>query len=158
MAKKKAKPVENVVEKASKAFVLLSGSANSLIALQWAKKYYEEVHAITFNYKKNLENEVFTARINAKKIGVASHTIVNIPDILKADQDGYVYMRDMVFLNIAGNHALAIDCDTLVVGIQKCNYESLQMDAISQAYPFNIQAPLIYMDDEEVAKFAQDME
>jgi len=128
----------------SKALVVLSGGQDSTTCLFWAVKHYDEVHAITFNYGQKHNREIKSAEQVAFIAGVESHTIVDIPDILKSRSplldksvtletyDNYeemdaiigdrveltfVPMRNAFFLTLAANYAVAMNCFTLVTGV-----------------------------------------
>ena len=128
----------------SKALVVLSGGQDSTTCLFWAKKHFDEVHAITFNYGQKHSKEIKSAEQVAFIAGVESHTIVDVPDILKSRSplldksvtletyDNYeemdsiigdrveltfVPMRNAFFLTLAANYAVAIDCFDLVTGV-----------------------------------------
>jgi len=128
----------------SKALVVLSGGQDSTTCLFWAVKHYDEVHAITFNYGQKHNREIKSAEQVAFIAGVESHTIVDVPDILKSRSplldksvtletyDNYeemdaiigdrveltfVPMRNAFFLTLAANYAVAMNCFTLVTGV-----------------------------------------
>lgn len=130
--------------KPSKVMVVLSGGQDSTTCLYWAKKNFDEVHAITFNYGQKHAIELKAASRVAKLAGVASHQFVNIPSLLKgrsplvnpaetleqyedyATMDKiigdrveltFVPMRNAFFLTVAANYALEKDCYDLVTGV-----------------------------------------
>lgn len=54
-----------------KALVVLSGGADSTTALYWAKKEFDEVEAVFFNYgSRQNKTEIIYARKSCKKLGV----------------------------------------------------------------------------------------
>ncbi|CAB4133815.1 COG0603 Predicted PP-loop superfamily ATPase [uncultured Caudovirales phage] len=128
----------------SKVMVVLSGGQDSTTCLFWAKKHFDEVHAITFDYGQKHSLEIQSAEQVAFIAGVKSHQIVSVPDILKSrsplvdktatletydnfeQMDGiigdrveltFVPMRNAFFLTIAANYALEKDCFDLVTGV-----------------------------------------
>lgn len=127
-----------------KALVVLSGGQDSTTCLAWARRYYQEVHAITFNYGQKHFRELGAAVDVARLLGVASHECINMPPILKstsplvnsaaplekytdyASMDAiignrvektFVPMRNALFLTLAANHALHLGVRTLVTGV-----------------------------------------
>jgi 7-cyano-7-deazaguanine synthase len=140
------------IAKASKAIVVLSGGQDSTTCLFWAKKYYDEIHAITFDYGQRHRIEIDSAIKVAQLAGVESHEIIKVPDCLKSsspltstndletydnsDQmDGvignrrettFVAMRNALFLTIAANRAEALGVDNIVTGV--CQMDTANYD------------------------------
>jgi 7-cyano-7-deazaguanine synthase len=126
-----------------KAMVVLSGGQDSTTCLFWAKRNFGEVHAVTINYGQRHLLELQAAIKVAKMAGVASHSVVNVPGILKSASPltsenpleeytdfesmdriigdrvelTFVPLRNAFFLTLAANYALAVDCYHLVVGV-----------------------------------------
>lgn len=178
-----------------KALVILSGGQDSTVCLYWAKKHYKEVHAITFNYGQKHSEELIAARRIVKMAGIASHTIINVPEILKSrspllDKSAtletyenfeqmdevigdrleltFVPMRNAFFLTVAANHAIAMDCYNVVIGVCEADnanypdcrkeYIEAQEQAINKSLGitnFKIETPLIDLTKEESVKLAK---
>lgn len=146
----------------SKALVILSGGQDSTTCLFWAKKHFCEVHALTFNYGQRHAIEIEAAIKVAEMAGVASHEIVDIPDILVSSspltssnqlelysspeqmeevignrrEDTFVPMRNALFLTIAANRAEAIGAKVLVTGVcqmDNANYDDCREEFINAA-------------------------
>jgi len=126
-----------------KALVILSGGQDSTTCLFWAKQFFDEVHAVTFDYGQRHSIEIDAAVKVASMAGVASHEIVRIPGILKstspltsdAELERYenaaqmaetigdrveltfVPMRNTLFFTVAMNRAVALGASHLVTGI-----------------------------------------
>lgn len=127
-----------------KALVILSGGQDSTTCLWWAKKYFDEVEAITFDYGQRHRLEIVCARAVAKLAGVTQHELCTLGPILAGksplinpDQplEGYtdfasmdktigdrieltfVPMRNALFLTLAANRAACRGIKTIVTGV-----------------------------------------
>lgn len=126
-----------------KALVILSGGQDSTTCLFWAKKQFEELHAISFDYGQRHIIELESAKKVAELAGVVTHHIVNVQGCLEStspltsdneleqydsfeqmdDVIGdrveltFVPMRNVLFFTVAVNRAIALDCRNLVTGI-----------------------------------------
>ena len=127
----------------TKALVVLSGGQDSTTCLFWAKKQFDEVHAITFDYGQRHGIEIDAAGKVAEMAGVASHEVINVPNCLVstsplissadleqyADHDSmaetigdrveltFVPMRNTLFMTIAFNRAVKLGCTEVITGI-----------------------------------------
>jgi 7-cyano-7-deazaguanine synthase len=127
----------------TKALVILSGGQDSTTCLFWAKKNFDEVHAVTFDYGQRHSIEIEAARIVANMANASTHEVVHVPGILRSTSpltsaaalekyDNYeqmdsiiqdrveltfVPMRNTLFFTLAMNRAVDLKCDNLVTGI-----------------------------------------
>lgn len=133
------------IREKTKALVILSGGQDSTTCLAWAKKTFDEVHAITFNYGQTHQLELSAAAKVAAMIGVESHTFVTSEAILVGTSplvsgqdnleqykdaqslpDGvektFVPCRNQFFITVAANHAFKLGCTNLVTGVCQADY------------------------------------
>jgi 7-cyano-7-deazaguanine synthase len=143
-----------------KAMVVLSGGQDSTTSLFWARHYYEEVHALTFDYGQKHRIEIEAAMKVASLARVASHEIVRVAGIMKSRSPlvdcnvpletysdyqtmdkvignrvelTFVPMRNAFFLTLAANRALYLDCYELVTGVcqmDNANYPDCRNDFV----------------------------
>lgn len=136
----------------TKALVILSGGQDSTTCLFWAKRYFDEVHAITFDYGQRHILEIDAAKKIAALANVVSHEIIEVPNCLisispltsnnalehyeNAEQMEavigsrreltFVPMRNALFLTIAANRGEALGVPNLVTGV--CQMDNANYD------------------------------
>lgn len=132
------------IAKHEKALVILSGGQDSTTALFWAKRHFQEVHAVTFDYGQTHCEEITAAQRVACLADVATHHFVKLGPILESTspltnpqqpmeqynsfegmqeiigarvEKTFVPMRNALFLVLAANRAVATGCGAIVTGI-----------------------------------------
>ena len=186
----------------TKALVVLSGGQDSTTCLYIAKQEFDEVYAVSFDYGQKHKIELESARKIAEMAGVA-HEIIDVRHVLESMSPlttsaailekydnatqmdevignrvelTFVPMRNMLFLTIAANHAVALGCSHIYTGICQqdnanypdCteNFRQLMEDTINISLgrnPFNpaekltIAAPLMYLSKAESVHLAHSM-
>lgn len=171
-----------------KAIILLSGGQDSTTCLYWAKKQFEEVHAIGFNYGQKHIRELE----QAKKIASNTNTdykVFNIEGLLAAssltdntDHNGQSYInkelpasftagRNLLFLSIAGSYAASLGINDIITGVCQTDYSGYPdcrrntIDALQLslslglgAGDIRIHTPLMYLTKAETWKLAKDLD
>lgn len=126
----------------TKALVILSGGQDSTTCLYWAKQFYDEVHALTFDYNQRHRCEVDAARKITMMAGVLSHKVLTLGHVLGGSspltnvaksvasyktaeelpgglEDTFVPARNLLFISIAANQAYILGCDAIVLGVSQ---------------------------------------
>lgn len=143
------------------ALVVLSGGQDSTTCLFWAKQFFDEVHAVTFDYAQRHSREIDAALKVAELAGVASHSVLKVGPLLggrspltNADENletyksfeemdavigdrvelTFVPMRNAFFLTLAANVAVVRDVFDLVTGVcqqDNANYPDCRQSFIT---------------------------
>ncbi len=145
----------------SKALVILSGGQDSTTCLFWAKKNYDEVCAITFDYGQRHRVELEAACRVATLAGVC-HEIIHVMGCLRSTspllsaknlkqyedyasmisevgervEATFVPMRNLFFIVTAANYAISTGCKGIVLGVSEAdsaNYPDCTSDFIRVA-------------------------
>ncbi|RUR77037.1 7-cyano-7-deazaguanine synthase [Chlorogloeopsis fritschii PCC 6912] len=127
-----------------KCLVILSGGQDSTTCLAIASQQFDEVHAVTFEYGQRHAIELESADAVARTLSVTSHEVIKLGAILKGTSplvskypvstyttpdevpDGvaatFVPSRNALFLTIASNRAIALECSTIFTGVSQTDY------------------------------------
>lgn len=179
-----------------KALVVLSGGQDSTTCAYWARGHFDEVHAITFDYNQTHALELEAARQIGQLVGVKSHEFLRLGKVLKSTsplvdpaqpletysnyqemdqiigdrvEKTFVPMRNALFLVLAANHAVHLDCYTLITGVCqadnanypdcRANFIHLMGITINEALGisgFRIETPLMDLSKSESICLMQD--
>jgi 7-cyano-7-deazaguanine synthase len=123
----------------SKAVVVLSGGQDSTTCLYWAKKHFDKLYAITFDYNQRHRVEIDAAKKIAATAGVVHHQVTELGPVLlgasplisssKLEQYAdaaslpgglektFVPGRNLLFLTLAANYAYSVGCTDVVTGV-----------------------------------------
>lgn len=124
--------------KDSKAIVLFSGGQDSTTCLYWAKKRFDKVYAISFDYGQKHSNEVDVARSIAQQANVEfmvldAHYISQLSinaltdTSLEMDENNncpntFVPGRNLFFLSMAAVFAFEHDVQHIVTGVSQTDF------------------------------------
>ena len=175
--------------KDAKCLVILSGGQDSTTCLYWAREHFAEIHTVTFDYGQRHSIEIESAGRIARLARVASHETIDIRGIMKsasplvdtdipvgryesaADLPGgveatFIPCRNILFLTIAANRAVAKGVSDLVLGVSAVDYGGypdcrpefvrLQEEALRAGLEMDmkIHAPLISMSKKDTVLLA----
>jgi 7-cyano-7-deazaguanine synthase len=132
------------LEAESRALVVFSGGQDSTTCLFWALSKFKSVSTISFDYGQKHLTELDSAQKICALAGV-DYDLIKIPNILRSSspltdhdanldlyedidqikpglQNTFVPGRNILFLTIAGNVALAKNCAHIVIGVCQEDY------------------------------------
>lgn len=131
-------------EKVSKALVILSGGQDSTTCLAIARRDFNEVHGITFNYQQRHSIELESAIAVSKALAINSHEIINIGSVFKSEsplvsdnflgqynsvtelpqeiEPTFIPGRNILFLTIAANRAYALEITDIFLGVCETDF------------------------------------
>lgn len=174
--------------KKNKAIVLLSGGQDSTTCLYWAKKNFNEVYAIGFDYgqmhKIELEKateiaaitEVSYKVLNVKGLlansSLTNHTDHNEKSYLNSSLPAsFTSGRNLLFLTIAASMGAELGIQDIVTGVCQTDYsgypdcrkstiDSLQttLSLGMGAGDYRIHTPLMYLTKAETWKLAKELD
>lgn len=171
-----------------KAIVLLSGGQDSTTCLYWAKKEFNNVQAIGFDYGQMHSQELKQAKVICKKAEV-KYKIFNVKNLLahssltehsNHNEASYINKdlpasftagRNILFLTIAASYRAEIGAGDLITGVCQTDYSGYPdcrkttMDSLQTtlslgigAGDFRIHTPLMYLNKAQTWKMAKDLE
>ena len=153
----------------NKALVVFSGGQDSTTCLFWAKKHFEEVHAICFRYGQKHEQEVVYAQRIAERADVP-FTVLDLSFIsqlavncsltnqaITMDRDKpadtppntFVPGRNLFFLSVAAVYAREHDIMNIVTGVSQTDFSGYPDCRVSFVRSLNVSLNLA-MDEQFV--------
>ncbi len=174
------------MNKGNSALVVLSGGQDSTTALYWAKKRYEKVVAVSFDYGQRHRIELECAKKIAEMAGV-EHEIIDAkfinalaPSALTRDSidvacpagqlpTTFVDGRNLFFLSMAAVYAKQLGINVLVTGVCQTDYsgypdcrrqfiDSLEVTlALAMEYPIYIVTPMMNITKADEVLMAYDL-
>lgn len=170
-----------------KALVVLSGGQDSVTCLYWARKYYDEVEAITFAYGQKHSVEVHCAqevclRLDTKQTIVDisflkklnDSAMVHSGDVTKTLPNGlptsFVPNRNATMLTLSHMYAQKIEAEAVITGVCQTDYSGYpdcRRDFVNEMEralnlgsqtAIKIITPLMYLNKAETFKMAQDLD
>jgi len=152
----------------SKALVVYSGGQDSTTCLFWAKKHFDEVLAIAFNYGQRHISELTAATRIAGEANVNLKIFeTNQPD--HRPPNTLVEGRNMLFLTYAAVYAKANGISNIITGVGQADYSGYpdcrnefilslnQTLNLSMDYEYHIHTPLMWLDKSEIWQLADEL-
>ncbi|UZW86705.1 7-cyano-7-deazaguanine synthase QueC [Staphylococcus lugdunensis] len=123
----------------NKAIVVFSGGQDSTTCLFYAKKHFDEVELVTFNYGQRHNTEIEVAKSIAHEQGLAHHILDMsllsqlTPNALtqhdmkiETNDDGmpntFVPARNLLFLSFAGALAYQLNAKHIIIGVCETDF------------------------------------
>ncbi|WP_145471368.1 7-cyano-7-deazaguanine synthase QueC [Staphylococcus pettenkoferi] len=161
-----------------KAIVVFSGGQDSTTCLFWAKKHFEHVELVTFQYGQRHDKEIEVAETIAKEQGLKHHLLDMsllsqlTPNALTQhdmdiEQEGdempntFVPARNLLFLSFAGALAYQLNAKNIITGLCETDFsgypdcrdsfiKSMNVTlSLSMDKDFVIHTPLMWLDKKE---------
>ena len=161
-----------------KAIVVFSGGQDSTTCLFWAKKHFEHVELVTFQYGQRHDKEIEVAEAIAKEQGLKHHVLDMsllsqlTPNALTQhdmdiEQEGdempntFVPARNLLFLSFAGALAYQLNAKNIITGLCETDFsgypdcrdsfiKSMNVTlSLSMDKDFVIHTPLMWLDKKE---------
>jgi 7-cyano-7-deazaguanine synthase len=155
-----------------KALILFSGGQDSTTCLYWAKKNFNEVYAIGFNYGQKHKIELEAAQKICDKENI-SYKVFNVEDLLNVNNETNLRItegRNTLFLTIAGVYAKSLNITDLVTGTCQMDFndypdcrrkfiDSIQLTlSLGLDIDFRIHTPLMYLTKAETWRMANELD
>ncbi len=124
-----------------KAFVVLSGGQDSTTCLFWAKKRFETIVAVSFDYNQRHKLELDCAESICRKYGIEHHVLdlnllnqlstnaltrseIKVDKIVNTNSlpNTFVDGRNMLFLTFTAVMAKQRDINTIITGVSQSDY------------------------------------
>lgn len=168
----------------NKAVVVFSGGQDSTTCLLWALTKFDEVHAVTFDYKQRHSTEIESAKNICKDFEVEHHildmTLLNqltesalTRDIAIDESDNipntFVPGRNLIFLSFATILAHQIGAKNIVTGVCETDFSGYPdcredfIKSLNQSLnlaidtEFKIHTPLMYLTKAQTWALADDL-
>jgi len=171
----------------NKALVVYSGGQDSTTCLYWAKKNFESVEAIAFNYGQRHLTEITAAKEIAAKAevsltifnldlmsGVSHNSLTDPAMTVELSEDDrppntLVEGRNMLFLTYTAIFAKTNGINNLITGVGQADFSGYpdcrnefilslnQTLNLSMDYEYTIHTPLMWLDKTAVWKMADDL-
>lgn len=155
----------------NKAIILFSGGQDSTTCLYWAKKKFDKVYAIGFNYGQKHKIELEAAKKICKRENI-NYKIYNVEELLNVNNETDLRItegRNTLFITIAGIYAKSLGISDLITGTCQMDFndypdcrrkfiDSIQLTlSLGIDTDFRIHTPLMYLDKSQTWKMAKDL-
>jgi 7-cyano-7-deazaguanine synthase len=153
------------------AVILFSGGQDSTTCLYWAKKKFNKIYAVGFDYGQKHKVELEAAQKICDKENI-NYKIFNIEDLLKTNNSTNLRLtegRNILFITIAGIYAKGLGITDLITGTCQMDFQdypdcrrkfidSVQLTlSLGMDIDFIIHTPLMYLTKAETWKMAKDL-
>lgn len=155
----------------NKAVILFSGGQDSTTCLYWAKKRFNEVHAVGFDYGQKHKIELKAAQKICDSENI-NYKIFKVEDLLNVNNETNLRItegRNTLFITIAGIYAKSLGINDLITGTCQMDFndypdcrrkfiDSIQLTlSLGIDTDFRIHTPLMYLTKAETWKMANDL-
>lgn len=154
-----------------KAVILFSGGQDSTTCLYWAKKKFDKIYAVGFDYgqKHKVELEAAQKICDSENI---NYKIFKIEDLLKTNNSTNLRLtegRNSLFITIAGIYAKGLNITDLITGTCQMDFQdypdcrrkfidSIQLTlSLGMDVDFLIHTPLMYLTKAETWRMAKEL-
>lgn len=151
--------------------ILFSGGQDSTTCLYWAKKRFNKIYAVGFDYGQKHKIEIEAAQKICDKENI-DYKIFNIEDLLKTNNTTNLRLtegRNSLFITIAGVYAKGLGVSDLITGTCQMDFQdypdcrrkfidSIQLTlTLGMDIDFRIHTPLMYLTKAETWKMAKEL-